>query len=134
MPLLDVVSYKTSSPDDLANLEKIRVSSASQYMAERTKGTGCTAHLENTVRLHSVQADLGPLARANGLPPVRRIPGAREDSAPRVGEGVEGRRLQTLGDIDLLQELACHRQVVHNRLTVPYTEKQHPVSTTQLKA
>ena len=115
--LLDVVSYKASPSNDLSNLRD------SQCTPSRSRRDGtASTHLEDAVRLQSVDTDLGVLATAEDLPPVPGVAGARPYCVVRVLDGGKGRRLQALCDVDLLEDLPEDSEVVRQRFTVGCTK------------
>ncbi len=69
-------------------------------------------HLEDTIRLKCVDADLGEIARARKLAPVLRVPCTRPESGVDGLEGGERRGLEALRDVDLLEDLAEYGKVV----------------------
>lgn len=108
---MDVVPNETSATNDLANL-------ASRQRRGKRRKTHERAHLEDTVRLNRVDADLGKVARAREVAPVLHISRTcPEGGVDRLERG-ERRGLKALRDVDLLEDLPEDSKVVRQRFAV----------------
>ena len=76
------------------------------------------AHLEDTIRLERVDANLGEIPRLHKVTPVLRAACPGPERRIHGLEGGEGRGLKALRDVDLLEDLPEDSKVVRQRFAV----------------
>ena len=82
-------------------------------------GEGNHPHLKDSVRLDGINRQTRIFPSLNDIPPIPDRARARQQRGVRPEHGAERRgRLQTLGRVDVFEDLARHGQVVLYRLLI----------------
>ena len=75
-------------------------------------------HLEDTIRLERVDANLGEIPRLHKVTPVLRAACPGPERRIHGLEGGEGRGLKALRDVHVLEDLTEDSEVVNQRFAV----------------